>query len=100
MRQKFDFSILVLTSFLVVLALEPVQHLPASQADTRETPLTQNASTPQALELVQQPNNSESFSTMEGIPFHSNGQWVAGAEERILRLLQAKSNHRGEINLV
>ncbi|MGD2181722.1 hypothetical protein [Lusitaniella coriacea] len=100
MRQKFDFSILVLTSFLVVLALEPVQHLPASQADTRETPLTQNASTPQALELVQQPKSSESFSIPDGIPFRSEAQLIAGAEERILRLLQTQFKHRGEIELI
>jgi hypothetical protein len=90
MRQKLDFSLLVLTSCIVVLALEPAHHPLGDRAVASEL------SPQKSLESVQWVNLSEE----EEVHRSPNGQIVAGTEERILRLLERNAkNGSSKLNL-
>lgn len=81
MRQKLDFSLLVLTSCIVVLTLEPAHH---SLGD--RSAATPEASFPKTSDRIEQVQYSPEI---ERSP---DAQIVAGTEERFLRLLERKND--------
>jgi hypothetical protein len=80
MRQKLDFSLLVLTSCIVVLTLEPAHHSLSNRSAA-----TPEASFPKTSDRVEQVEHSE-------IHRSPSAQIVAGTEERFLRLLERKND--------
>ncbi|MDY7015019.1 MAG: hypothetical protein SVX43_15775 [Cyanobacteriota bacterium] len=81
MRQKLDFSLLVLTSCILVLTLEPPHPFPSDRGAA-----TPELSPQSGRDRVEQVEDSLAVRPSPG------AQIVAGSEERILRLLQQKND--------
>ncbi|MDY6784918.1 MAG: hypothetical protein SW833_20655 [Cyanobacteriota bacterium] len=78
MRSQLDFSLLVLTSCIVVLTLDPANH---SIADRAATPSELSSQS----DRVEQVEHSD-IRPSPGAPI------ITGTEERLLRLLQRKGD--------
>jgi|GEM_PF-4915244 len=102
MRQKLDFSLLVLTSFLVVLALEPGAKLSSSQATIGRSAISvleryADATADSRLSLFGPALpaswlSDATLSSLENSQYSPTRTVLGATEERLLRLWELKQN--------